>query len=168
MLEILQDNGLILELPKCLCFQRSVIFLGLIIDKQGLHTDPDKVAAIASRPLSNTITQVRALMYAAAYFHRFIKDFSLLVAPLYQFMKNSPAPGRPIRLNDEHLRCVTNLFEELTSAPTLKKFDYQRRRVVDKDASATHIGGVLQQPYSVDGKDVLYPVAYESHKLTPT
>lgn len=167
VLKILQDNGLILQLRKCLWFQTSVKFLGLIIDKNGLHTDPDKISAITLRPLPTTITQLRALIHAAAYFRRFIKNFSLLVSPLCQLTKNSPAPGTPITLGEDHKQCIRALMTSLTTAPALKKFDFGRRCVVDTDASATHVGGVLQQPY-LDGKEVIYPVAYESHKLTPT
>lgn len=168
VLRILDENGLILQLRKCLWFQSSVRFLGLVINKDGIHTDPAKITAITERPYPQTVTELRSFIHAAAYFRRFIDSFSKIVSPLYELTKNSPAPGSKIALNDAHKIAVKTLTNALTHAPTLKKFDFRRYCVVDTDSSGTHIGGLLQQPYSLDDKDVLYPVCYESHKLTPT
>lgn len=168
VLKILDENGLILQFRKCHWFQRSVRFLGLVINHDGIHTDPSKVTAITERQLPRTVTELRSLIHAAAYFRRFIEYFSKIVSPLYELTRNSPPPGSKIVLNDEQKTAIGTLMAALTHAPTLKKFDFHRRCVVDTDSSGTHIGGVLQQPYSLDNKDVLYPVSYESHKLTPT
>lgn len=168
VLKLLNDNGLILQLRKCRWNQSSVRFLGLVIDRNGLHTDPAKVMAITERPLPRTITEVRSFVHAAAYFRRFIQDFSRIVSPLYELTKNSPSPGSKVVLNDEQKTAIERLTRALTTSPTLKKFDFSRRCIIDTDSSATHIGGVLQQPYLSNDKDALYPVSYESHKLTST
>lgn len=168
VLAILQANGLILQMRKCRWFQNQVRFLGLVIDKDGIHTDPLKIQAIRERPEPKTITDVRAFIHASAYFRRFIPDFSKIVGPLYRLTLKSPPPGTPIVLSLEHRTAIKSIIHCLTTAPTLKKYDFNRRCVIDTDASATHIGGVLQQPYLLGDKEMLYPVWFESHKLSPT
>lgn len=166
VLSILSDNGLILQLRKW--FQSSVRFLGLVIDRDGLHTDRTKIDAIFQRPLPSTITKLRVLIHAAAYFRRFVADFSKIVTPLYALTVNPLPKGSPITLNDNQICACKELSAALVSTPTLTKFNYHRRCVLDTDASGTHIGGCLQQPHVFNSKEHLFPVAYESHKLTPT
>ncbi|GBM88812.1 hypothetical protein AVEN_229448-1 [Araneus ventricosus] len=42
----LKNSGMTLNAEKCIFSQTSIKFLGHIIDGQGIHPDPDKIAAI--------------------------------------------------------------------------------------------------------------------------
>lgn len=167
----LNDYGLVLQQKKCHWFEDSVVFLGFIINKHGQRTDPAKVAAIKERADPTNITEIRSFLNAAGYFRHFIKDFSAIASPLYDLTKNSPKPGSPITMKKEHFEAITLIKAALTSAPVLKPFDYRLPIVIDTDASGTCLGAVLLQPHpslNSGTKTALHPVAYDSHKLTPT
>ena len=46
VLQRLSDYGLRVKKKKCEFFKESVEYLGHVIDKNGLHTSPDKVEAV--------------------------------------------------------------------------------------------------------------------------
>ncbi|XP_030760309.1 uncharacterized protein K02A2.6-like [Sitophilus oryzae] len=46
VLQILQESGLKISLPKCSFFQDQIEYLGFIINKEGLHTSDKKIKAI--------------------------------------------------------------------------------------------------------------------------
>ena len=49
-----QDAGLTLNLAKCQFFQRQVTFLGHVISRDGMSTDPEKVAKVRDWPQPRT------------------------------------------------------------------------------------------------------------------
>ena len=51
ILDRLRDANLKLKASKCILFAREVKFLGHIISKDGVKTDPAKVEAVLERPL---------------------------------------------------------------------------------------------------------------------
>lgn len=74
-------------------------------------------------------------------------------------------------MRDVHRKAIASIKLALTSAPVLKPFDYRLPVVIDTDASGICLGAVLLQPHpsvSSTTKTSLHPVAYDSHKLTPT
>src|SRR3954466_14247233 len=62
VLELIRENGLFLKPTKCTITEEKVEFLGYLIDRHGVHTDPKKVAAIAEYPAPTNITDLRAFL----------------------------------------------------------------------------------------------------------
>lgn len=44
VLRRLKEFGLMLSLEKCVCFQPSVQYLGHVVSRDGVETDPDKIS----------------------------------------------------------------------------------------------------------------------------
>ena len=65
VMDRLRGAGLSAKLSKCRLFQTSVEYLGHVITREGVATDPTKVAAIRDLPHPTTITGVRALLGSA-------------------------------------------------------------------------------------------------------
>ena len=55
----LQDVGLKIEPEKCTFFQDKVCYLGYVIDKDGLHTTPEKISAIINSPIPKNIKELQ-------------------------------------------------------------------------------------------------------------
>lgn len=58
--DTLHKNGLKLKANKCEFFVNETKYLGFIISKEGIKTDPSKVEAITKIPRPSNITQLRS------------------------------------------------------------------------------------------------------------
>ncbi|KAI2664094.1 Transposon Tf2-11 polyprotein [Labeo rohita] len=159
VLSCLQQRQLYAKLEKCEFYISKTSFLGYIVSYQGVEMDNSKVLAVTEWPLPKTIKELQRLLGFANFYRRFIRNYSLIAAPLTSLLKGKPAK---LKWNQE----AVNLFESLktcfTTAPVLKHPDPEPPFVMD--ASDCGIGAVLSQRHGNIGK--LYPCAFFSHKLT--
>jgi len=129
-----------------------------------LRTDPDKVAAIASLPKPNTVTEVRRALGLFSWYRRFVPNFASMSAVITELTKNK---------NKKSSICWTLAAEEafnslkmsLISAPTLASPDYRepiKPFVIYTDVSSYSLGAVLTQT-GEDGED--HPISYASRTL---
>ena len=64
-------------------FVRSQVpYLGLILDRSGLHLNPEKVKPILALPISRSLKQVRRLLGMFAWYCRFVLDLAAVVEPI--------------------------------------------------------------------------------------
>lgn len=57
-------------------------YLGHIVTKAGVSTDPNKGAAVVQWPLPNTVSRLCSFLGFASYYGQFVPGFSTLAAPL--------------------------------------------------------------------------------------
>src|SRR4051794_11908294 len=87
----LRDAGLKLNPEKCKFVSTELTFLGHIISKEGIRTDPEKIEKVKNFPCPQNLTQLRGFLGLASYYRRFIKDFSKIANPLNKLLKkNTP------------------------------------------------------------------------------
>ena len=61
-LQIKQKVGMTLNKDKCQFSQKSIMFLGQLIDSSGIRPDPGKVKAIQTMPTPINITELRGFL----------------------------------------------------------------------------------------------------------
>lgn len=84
---ILKRANLTINLNKCNFFQSSLIYLGSVIDKRGIRTDPEKVAVMVNYPRPKNSTEVKRFVGLCAWSKRFVPNFSDLINSINSLLK---------------------------------------------------------------------------------
>ena len=69
----------------------SVEYLGHVIDDKGLHTSPNKVAAIQNAPAPTNQQQLCSLLGFLHYYGKFIPNLAMLLHSMNQLLKSGSA-----------------------------------------------------------------------------
>ena len=155
----LAEAGLKLKPSKCRFAQKELQFLGHIISRDGLKTNPGLVRAVSDFPVPRTVHDAQRFIGLASYYRKFIPKFSRIARPLHQLT----CKGAHFAWSIECSEAFEELKWRLTTAPVLAYPDFQREFVLENDASIEGIGAVLGQ--SLEDKKI-HPVAYASRALS--
>ncbi|KAL6417431.1 hypothetical protein ACFW04_012743 [Cataglyphis niger] len=123
---------------KCRFCVDQLRYLGHVVDRAG--TDPEKFLGMAS------------------WYRRFIENFSTIAAPLTRLTKKNAR----WTWGEDESTAFKQLKAALTTAPVLACPDFNRRFILQTDASTSGLGAVLTQ-YHEDGERV---IAYASRTLS--
>jgi len=136
-----REAGLKLKPSKCQLFREQVAYLGHVVSSEGIHTDPAKIEAVKEWPTPSTQKQVRSFLGLASYYRRFIEGFADIASPLHRLTEKSA----PFEWTSQCARAFERLREALISAPILAYPRPGGQYILDTDASAFAVGGVLSQ-----------------------
>ena len=161
VLSRLRESGLKVKPSKCHLLRERVPFLGHIISREGVATDPGKVQAVTSWPIPTSKSEVWSFLGLVSYYRRYIKNFAKIAAPLYKLSTSGKENTFVWSLDCES--AFEGLKGPLVKAPILvysRRFDLEF--VLDTDASDFSIGAVLSQIQ--EGQERV--IAYASRALT--
>ena len=118
--------------------------VGFICDSLGRHPDTSKVIKIVEWAPPNDVTEARAFIGVVVYYRVFVKNFSLIAAPIYSLMKK----GAEFIWGTEQQLAMDALKVALTTAPALVTLDYSsgaEEIILAVDSSLKGWGAVLSQ-----------------------
>nr|GEX67447.1 retrotransposon protein, putative, Ty3-gypsy subclass [Tanacetum cinerariifolium] len=153
ILELLKREQLYAKILKCNFWLESVQFLRHVIDSEGVHVDPAKIAAIKNWATPTTPTEVRKFLGLAGYYQRFIEGFSLISKPLTKLTQKN----KKFEWEMETEEAFQTLKQKLCCVPILALPEGSEDFVVYCDASLRGFGAVLMQREKV--------IAYASRQL---
>nr|GEX05505.1 reverse transcriptase domain-containing protein [Tanacetum cinerariifolium] len=153
ILELLKREQLYVKFSKCNFWLESVQFLGHVINSEGVHVDPAKIAAIKNWAMPTTPTEVRQFLGLAGYYRRFIEGFSLISKPLTKLTQKN----KKFEWETKAEEAFQTLKQKLCCAPILALPEGSDDFVVYCDASLRGFGAVLMQREKV--------IAYSSPQL---
>ena len=154
----IQIANLKLNPEKCFFFKDHLKFLGYIVTKDGIQTDPSKIEKIQNYPVPKTLTQIRGFLGLASYYRRFIKNFAAIARPLHDQTKTS----KKIPWTNKTTESFELLKKLLTQAPVLARPDFNRDFILVTDASRNGLGCILTQ---LDDNGHEHPIIYASRSL---
>jgi hypothetical protein len=137
----LKDAGLKLNPEKCYFLKRELAYLGYIVGKDGIRTDPTKIEKVKNFPIPKNLTQLRGFLGLASYYRRFIKDFSKIANPLNKLLKKT----NPYVWTNTQQNAFNHLKNCLISAPILVYPDFGKEFFLYTDASTFGLGAILAQ-----------------------
>ena len=157
--ERLRGAGLRLKPKKCAFLQEEVLYLGHLVSREGISTDPSKIDKVVNWPEPVSTKEVQQFLGFANYYRRFIQDFSQIAKPLHRLTERNC----PFKWTAECQQSFDELKAKLTTAPVLAYPDYGKPFILDTDASDFGIGAVLSQKDD-EGRERV--VAFASRSLT--
>lgn len=156
----LKSAKLTINIGKC-CFCRpSLKYLGFVVDKKGLRTNPEKVECVANYQLPKKVKELRRFLGMASWYRRFVPNFAEIASPLHDLTKHKT---RTLKWNEKAKQSFEKLKSELIKAPVLAIPDFSKKFIIQCDASNHAIAAVLVQ--KDDETDSDRPIAYISRKL---
>ena len=91
VLERLRAANLKINSRKCRLLQRKVSFLGHVILGVGAEVQPEKSEVVRNWPAPSNVTELRSSLGPASYYRRFIRNFSVIAAPLNSLLRKGCA-----------------------------------------------------------------------------
>ncbi|GBG63145.1 hypothetical protein CBR_g36914 [Chara braunii] len=141
VLEKLREANFKINAKKCEWVKTQVLYLGHVLDGDGIRPEDSKIAAIRDWSTPRTMTEVRSFLGLANYYKKFVRNFSSIAAPLRRLLKKEAI----WKWDKDCTSALEKLKRALIEYPILKVADPSLRFVVTMDASQYGIGAVLQQ-----------------------
>jgi len=149
----IREARLKFKASKCHILQSKISFLGYVVSRDGLATDPEKIRMVDEWRTPANIHEVRAFLGLTSYYRKFILGFADIATPLHRLTGNVKFVW-----DEPCQKAFETLKGKLTSAPILVLPSDDLPYVLDTDASDYAMGAVLSQ--IVDGNERV--IAYAS------
>uniref|UniRef100_A0AAV1V6Q6 Reverse transcriptase/retrotransposon-derived protein RNase H-like domain-containing protein n=1 Tax=Peronospora matthiolae TaxID=2874970 RepID=A0AAV1V6Q6_9STRA len=152
----------------------KVDHLGHRVSMDGLEAQPKNLESLINIPFPSTLRAMQSVLGSLKYYRRFIEDFAVYAAVLYELKESGIFEiGRSqLAAGDECSNegrwteakvAFTMLKAKIATAPMLKHFDPDRPPVIVVYASKWAVSAALIQEY--DG--VYHPVTFTNRTLKP-
>ncbi len=158
-LKHLEEAHVMLNPEKCAFSQRTLKFVGHVIDERGVRADPEKTAAILMMSTPKSITDLRRFMGMVNQLGKFsprIAEISKLLRACLN-TKNGWTTWGP-----DQDSAFADVKEELTRPMVLALYDPEAKTKVSVDASSFGLGAVLLQQHGEEWR----PMAYASRAMS--
>ena len=165
----LRKAGLKLKPSKCTFFQQEIKYLGHIVSKYGIATDPSKIEKVINWPQPVTVNDVRSFLGFVGYYRKYIKGFSNIAKPLTELLTGLETSSKhkakklKVQWGAAQQQAFDQLKQACTAAPVLGYPNFQKPFILHTDSSLEGLGAVL---YQRDESDQLRVIAYASRSLT--
>lgn len=158
VLKRLSDAGLMLQQSKCSFCQDRVEYLGFVIDREGIHKNPDKIKSITELNIPQNVKQLKSFLGLINFYRHFIPNAAMLLEPLHKLLRKDSEWS----WSDEQQKAFDSVKTELSSSRILAHFDPRQTLVLTVDAAPGGLGAVLAVRYN-NGSE--RPLCYASRAL---
>ena len=160
VLERFKAHGLKLKPGKCALFCREVVFLGRLINEEGVQMVGDHIKAVQDWPVPKNRKDVEKFLGFINYHRRFLVGLAGKTQHLYELT----GPKAKWQWAAKHEEAFQQLRQAMVEAPVLALPNAHDPFILDTDASDMAVGAELSQVQ--DG--VERPVAFASKVLHST
>ena len=131
-------------------FRTQISYLGHLVSKEGISTDPSKIEAVKNWPKPKILNDIRSFLVLVGYYRKFIKSFSSISRPLNDLLQGQElskkvSKRKLIEWRPEQQMAFDELKEACCVAPVLAYADYTQPFILNTDSSLDGLGVVLYQ-----------------------
>ena len=144
----LRDANSKLNPKKCVFGQEKVRYLGHIVSRDGVSTDPEKIRVVQQYPVPTNAHEIKVFLGFVGYYRKYIKDYCKIINPL----TNLTCHDVPFVWDENCESAFQNLKQKLLEPPILAypRFD-ETQFILQTNASRKGLGFILAQIQ--DGKE---------------
>lgn len=150
---LLQQHKLFAKPSKCSFALKQLEYLGHIISKTRVATDPAKTLVMQNWPVPSSVADLRGFLGLTGYYRKFVKYYGLLAKPLIELLKKN----LPFQWTSVTQQAFETLKQAMITTPVLSLPNFSKPFVIETDTCDTGIGDVFSQ----EG----HPIAYYSKAL---
>jgi transposase InsO family protein len=158
VLNRLRGAGLTVKPEKVTFATKEISFLGHLVSPSGVRIDPERTRAIREFSPPKDVKAISRFIGMTNFYHKFIPDFAGIAAPLNKLRRK----GEAFKWEKEQQEAFEALKKAIAQPPVLGMADFNRKFILQTDASGVALGAVLSQ--EIQG--VRQPIAYASRALT--
>lgn len=159
-LDCAASAGLDIKWKKCQFLQKTVEFLGHIIEDGVIKPSQLKIKAVQRFKEPQTIKQIQSFLGLTGYFRKFIRGYANIARPLTDLLRK----GVNFTFNKDERRAFETLKGMLMGDPVLKIFQREAETQLFTDASKYGLGAILMQKDATDNQ--FHPVYFSSTKTS--
>ena len=159
----LKEAGLVLNVAKCEFARSSISFLGHRISASGSEPLEDKVEAITRHAAPTTVKELQQFLGMLNFYRKFIPKAAQLLCPLTDVLKGGPPGATKLIWSVVMTTAFVAAKAALANTCRLSHPVPTAELSLVCDASATHVGAVLQQRKSASCS--WEPLGFFSRKL---
>ena len=115
-------------------------YLGHIVSHESVKVDPNKIKAIKEWKIPTTLRHIRVFLSLTGYYHKFVKNYGKIVAPLNKLLKKD-ALSWTLEAN----KAFEHLKEATCQTPVLAILDFINTFIMKFDTLRNGIGVILMQ-----------------------
>ena len=141
VMRTISEAGITLNAKKCTFGKPEIKFWGLIISKDGIRTDPNKVAALDGIDRPKTKEELISFICMMQSNADFIPNFAKEVAVLRDLNKND----KKFEWEEKHQKAFENLISKFKKETLLQYFDTNKQTYLFTDAHQSGFGVMLAQ-----------------------
>ena len=155
----LEENGLVVNVHKCVFGQSSLDFLGYHVDAAGIHPMEDRVKAIKEMVSPTSVKELQRFLGMVNYYRRFVPRAAHHMFHLFEALRDKP---KKLVWTPECQASFQAIKEALSHQTLLHHPRHGAHLAVTTDASKVAVGATLEQR----GPKGWEPLAYFSKKLS--
>ena len=121
--------------------QKSVKYLGLVVDAEGLHASQEKIEAVTDAPKPRNIKELRSFLGMMNYYRKFIPSLATVLKPLTELLQHN----NRWHWNSDCFAAFMKAKELLTQSPVLVHYDPTLPMKLATDAPSHGVGAVSSQ-----------------------
>jgi hypothetical protein len=87
VLQLLKEQQLYAKPSKCFFGVKEVEYLGHIVSHEGVKVDPNNIKAMMDWTIPKTLKNLRGFLGLTGYYHKFVRNYGRIVAPLTTLTK---------------------------------------------------------------------------------
>ena len=150
-----QEKGIVLNNEKARIKQHEIVFMGHLINAEGIKPDPEKVQALLTAPVPKDIHEIRRFCGMVQYLAKFLDNISHSLEPLHAMTKKNSA----FNWNEKCDKAFKDTKQKIAEATMLGHYDPNITLELHVDSSQSGLGCVLLQNNR--------PLEYASRSLSP-